>query len=71
MTGSRSTSFAGLPAFGGVTRPEDFQAAVKGKGSPNNPAASAEALQGLDDVSPIQKSQKRQYTSLRFMPLMR
>jgi len=69
MTGSRSTSFAGLPAFGGVTRPEDFQAAVKG--SPKNPAASAEALQGLDDVSPIQKSQKRQYTSLRFMPLMR
>jgi len=54
-------SFAGLPAFGGVTRPEDFQTALKGKGSPKNPAASAEALQ----------RQKRQYTSQRFMPLLR
>ena len=67
----KHTSFAGLPAFGGVTRPEDFQAALKGKGSRKNPAASAEALQGLADVSPIQEKQKRQYTSLRFMPLIR
>jgi len=47
------------PLLGGVTRPEDFQAALKGKGSPKHPAASAEALQGLVDVAPIQEKPEK------------
>ncbi len=66
MTGSSSTCLSpstrgwpDCPLLGGVTRPEDFQAARKGKGSPKHPAASAEALQGLVDVSPIQEKPEK------------
>ncbi len=65
MTGSRSTCLSPSTrispdcAFGGVTRPENFRAALKGKGSPKDPAASAEAFQGLVEVSAIQKKPEK------------